>query len=126
MTAEIKVKICQADVPNKNNRMYSAGVLQRAVDKLKRPELFGAIGMPSDPTVNLTEVSHTVSDLHLEDGYLVGKIRVLETPQGKILKHLLDAPVSLDFRLAGRGKVDSNGVVSEFEIDSVNAVYDGA
>ena len=126
MNSDLTVRICQADVPNKNNRMYSAGILQRAVDKLKRPELFGTIGMPSELTVNLTEVSHTVSDLHLEDGYLVGKVRVLETPQGKILQQILAAPVSLDFRLAGRGKIDSNGVVSEFEIDSVNAVYDGA
>ena len=126
MSDEITVRICQADVPNKNNRTYSTEALQNAVDKLPRPELLGTIGMPVSDKVDLFNVSHSVSNLRLEDGYLVGTMKVLETPQGKMLKELLSTPPSLDFRLAGVGKVDRNGVVSDFTITSVNAVYDGA
>jgi hypothetical protein len=126
MNYDLTVKICQADTPNKNNRLYSSEVLQSAIEKVATKEMLGTIGMPEGPSVDLADVSHTITDLRLEGGFLVGKVKVLKTPKGKLLEELLSQPPSLDFRLAGVGQVDSNGVVSNFTITSVNAVYDGA
>lgn len=127
--------IVEADVPNLNRRIYPRAVLEKMIgeieQKMNPPRVFGSIGMPAGVEVDLSRVSHTVSDLHLtDDGKLLGKIMILETPQGKIMEKLLEAEPSRQFRMAGIGKLEDNPdgttTVVDFRLISINLVRDGA
>lgn len=115
----MKVKILQLDVPNKNDRTYTIECVQDSLGK----EFLGCIGFP--PGVNgvpLEEASHKVGNLRIEDGYLIGDIVVLDTPKGKDLSSILNG---VDFRTRGTGIIE-NGVVKNYKLISIDAVYDGA
>lgn len=127
--------IVEADVPNLNRRIYPRAVLEKMIgeieQKMNPPRVFGSIGMPAGVEVDLSRVSHTVSDLHLtDDGKLLGKIMILETPQGKIMEKLLEAEPSRQFRMAGIGKLEDNPdgttTVVDFRLISINLVREGA
>jgi hypothetical protein len=129
------VVIAEADVPNKNGRVYPRAVLEqmiREVDRKADPaRVFGTIGMPSDSTLDLARVSHSVSDLHVtHDGKLLGKVMILATPQGELLQKVLEAEPSRQFRMAGIGKLEDNEdgttTVTDFRLLSINLVRDGA
>lgn len=130
MDKKLTVRICQADVPNKNGRTYTRETLE-GLTKTKPDEvILGTLGMPTELTGNLdlSKVSHSVSNLRIDEGgYLVGDFTVLETPHGKILKELLSAPDStISFRTAGFANIIEDGIVSNFELISINAVNEGA
>lgn len=127
--------IVEADVPNLNRRIYPRAVLEKMIgeieEKTNPARVFGSIGMPAGVEVDLSRVSHTVSDLHItEDGKLLGKVMILETPQGKIMEKLLEAEPSRQFRMAGIGKLEDNPdgttTVVDFRLLSINLVRDGA
>jgi hypothetical protein len=123
-------KICQADVPNKNGRTYPRELLE-GLTKTKPDEvILGHLGMDAGrgAFVDMHRVSHTVSSMRIdEEGYLVCAVTVLDTPNGKILKDLLEAPLSdISFRTAGFATIDKDGIISNFKLISINAVSEGA
>ena len=136
MTTLNDVIISVIDTPNKNNRIYTKEAFTEAINRQdKKGVLYGQMGMPSDQIgVDLTKLSHRVTNIRLEeqgDGltYAIGTIEILNTPEGDKLEELIVGEknaLSLAFRTAGTGFVDSNGVVSDFNIVSINAVTDGA
>ena len=85
----------QADVKNKNGRMYPKEILQREVkrykkDYIKENRAFGELGHPDGPTINLERVSHMITDLRRSGNDWVGRAKVLrETPYGKIVEGIL-------------------------------------
>jgi hypothetical protein len=124
----IGVKIQQADVPNKNNRVYTRAILEQVVEEYNdgKPVL-GTIGM-EDNRAAIAHSSHKVENLRIEDGYLVGDVTVLQTETGNALTSMLEA-YPLDFRMDGIGSVvqqDGNNVVTDYTLTRVNAVLDGA
>jgi hypothetical protein len=127
--------IVEADVPNKNGRVYPRAVLEQMIREIERksfpPRVFGSVGMPAGVEVDLSRVSHTVSDLHItEDGKVLGKVMILDTPQGHIMEKVLEAEPDRQFRLAGIGKLEDNDdgttTVTDFRLLSINLVRDGA
>ena len=130
-----EVVIAEVDVPNLNGRIYPRAVLTKMIgeieEKTNPPRVFGSIGMPVGVDVDLSRVSHTVSDLHItDDGKLLGKVMILETPQGKIMEKILEAEPTRQFRMAGIGKLEDNPdgttTVTDFRLLSINLVRDGA
>jgi hypothetical protein len=129
------VVIVEADVPNLNRRIYPRAVLGKMIAEVEAKSnparVFGTIGMPSGVEVDLSKVSHTVSDLHItEDGKVLGKVMILDTPAGAIMEKLLEAEPSRQFRMAGIGKLEDNEdgttTVTDFRLLSINLVRDGA
>jgi hypothetical protein len=127
--------IVEAGVPNRNGRVYPRAVLEQMIREVERKSVparvFGSIGMPSGVEVDLSKVSHTVSDLHItEDGKVLGKVMILDTPQGRIMEKVLEAEPDRQFRLAGIGKLEDNDdgttTVTDFRLLSINLVRDGA
>lgn len=84
--------------------------------------LLGEITMPERASIDLTRVSHQVTELRVEDGWVVGKIKVLNTPGGQALKSLLDGKVDLNFAPRGMGYVDGNGLVTNYQLISIDVV----
>lgn len=127
--------IVEADVPNRNGRVYPRVVLEQMIREVERKanpaRVFGSIGMPEGVAVDLSKVSHTVSNLHItEDGKVLGDVMILDTPQGRIMEKVLEAEPERQFRLAGIGKLEDNDdgttTVTDFRLLSINLVRDGA
>ena len=110
-------RVQAADTKNGNGRMYPKKVLNREVDNYKRViednRACGELDHPDDSVVNLKNVSHMMVDIWFEGNDVMGKIKVLDTPSGRILKDLLNAGVKLGISSRGLGSVQEsvNGTI---------------
>ena len=104
----IKGIFMQADVKNRNGRVYPQEVLQREVVRYNREFInknraFGELGHPEGPTVNLERVSHMIKSLYPDGKNFMGEAKVLDTPYGKIVKNLIDEGAKLGVSSRGMG-----------------------
>jgi len=99
----------RCDEQNGNGRVYPAPILMREVKNymksVKENRACGELDHPEDSVVNLKNASHTVTSLWWEGKELMGKIKVLSTPSGKILEALISDGVSLGISSRGLGSV---------------------
>ena len=101
----------QADVKNRNGRVYPLDVLQKEVAKynknfIRENRAFGELGHPEGPTVNLERVSHMVTELHPDGKNFIGESKIIETPMGKIVKNLIDEGAKLGVSSRGMGSLE--------------------
>ena len=101
----------QADIKNRNGRVYPMEVLQKEVSKynknfIKEKRAFGELGHPDGPTVNLERVSHMITDLHPDGKNFLGEAKIMDTPMGKIVKNLMDEGAKLGVSSRGMGSLD--------------------
>jgi len=98
-----------ADKQNGNGRVYPHNVLKREMDNymkiVKDDRACGELDHPDDSVVNLKNVSHIVTDVWWEGKDVMGKLKVLDTPSGRILKDLVKAGVKLGISSRGLGSV---------------------
>ena len=100
----------QAELKNRNNRMYPLGTLQKEVAKydenyIQKGRAIGELGHPDGPSINLDRVSHKITNLKQEGNNFIGKAKLLETPMGKIAKDLLSEGVKLGVSSRGMGSI---------------------
>ena len=123
----------QAEQKNRNGRIYPKMVMERAVDKyvteqVKKGRAVGELNHPDGPTVNLDKVSHKIEALDWKGNDIVGKARILDTPNGQIVKGLLDGGVQLGVSTRGMGSLDRRGdamyVKDDFILNTVDIVQD--
>lgn len=106
----------QANLKNRNGRMYPKEVMQKEVDRyskeyINKNRAFGELGHPDSPTINLDRVSHMIKELRLEGDNYIGKAKIMDTPYGKIVKNLIDEGAQLGVSSRGLGSlVQKNGV----------------
>mgnify|MGYP003658206899 FL=1 len=109
---------------NGNGRVYPCKTLQREIQNymvvIKDNRSLGELDHPDDSVINLRNASHIVTDMWWEGKDVMGKIKVLDTPSGRILKDLINAGVKLGISSRGLGSVNEvagNTVVQEdFEL----------
>ncbi len=107
-----------ADTQNGNGRVYPDEVLKREIGNymkvVKDNRACGELDHPDDSVVNLKNVSHIVTDIWWEGKDVMGKIKVLDTPSGRILKDLVNAGIKLGVSSRGLGSVTegANGTVT--------------
>ncbi len=112
----IKGVFMQADIKNKNGRVYPRETLQKEIARYTREFIdksraFGELGHPDGPTVNLERVSHMIKSLTPEGNNFIGEAKVLDTPYGKIVKSLIDEGAKLGVSSRGMGTLkSSNGM----------------
>ena len=123
----------QAEKENRNKRKYPLPVLQKAVGKYNKEFVsngrsVGELNHPSGPTINLDKVSHLVTEMNFQGNDVVGKAKILDTPNGTIAKQLLDGGVKLGVSTRGMGELeDKNGtahVKKGFHMATVDVVQD--
>lgn len=106
----------QANLKNRNGRMYPRPILEKEVDRYNKEytaknRAFGELGHPDSPTINLDRVSHMIKSLKLEGNNFVGRAKIMDTPYGKIVKSLIDEGAQLGVSSRGLGSiVQKNGV----------------
>ena len=106
----------QADIKNRNGRIYESRILSKEVDRynqeyIAKNRAMGELGHPDGPTVNLDRVSHKITSLKQEGSNFIGKAKILETPMGRIAGALLNDGVTLGVSSRGMGSLNTrNGV----------------
>jgi hypothetical protein len=130
----IKGIFMQSDIQNQNGRVYPFSVLQKEVKKynnkfVKESRALGELGHPSGPTINLDRVSHIITELYEEGKNFIGKAKIMNTPNGKIVKNLIESGVRLGVSSRGLGSVKANKsgvneVQKDFVLSTVDIVSD--
>ena len=107
----IKGVFMQAEVKNRNNRLYPMSVLEKEVKRYNREYVqqnraFGELGHPDGPTVNLERVSHMITKLYPDSKNFIGEAKIMDTPYGKIVKNLIDEGAKLGVSSRGMGSLE--------------------
>jgi hypothetical protein len=118
----------QGGIRNANGRVYPVQEIERAVktlnDQLQNGySVLGEVDHPDDLKVNLDRVSHMITQMWMEGPNGYGKMKILPTPMGNLIRTMLESGVKLGVSSRGSGNVnDTNGQVSDFEIITVDVV----
>ena len=104
----------KADHVNGNGRVYPHKVLMKEIENYKKivkeRRALGELDHPEDSVINLKNASHLVTDIWMEGKDVKGKIKVLDTPSGKVLQELVGANVNVGISSRGMGSVsEANG-----------------
>ncbi len=110
---KIKGVFMQADIKNRNGRVYPVATLSKEVSRytteyINKRRAFGELGHPDGPTVNLERVSHMITSLKPEGKNFIGEAKVMDTPYGKIVKNLIDEGAQLGVSSRGMGSIQSS------------------
>jgi hypothetical protein len=103
----------QAELQNRNGRIYPLSVMEAAVDnyiaeQVNHNRAVGELGHPPTPTINYDRVSHKIVSLKKEGTNFIGKALILDTPSGKIVKNLMDEGVNFGVSSRGLGSIKQN------------------
>ena len=122
--------ICiQGGVRNANQRVYPVTEISRAVNTLNDQiqggySVLGEVDHPEGLNINLDRVSHMITEMWMDGPNGYGKLKIIPTPMGGLVKTMLESGVKLGVSSRGSGNVkeDGSGEVSEFEIITVDCV----
>jgi len=126
-------KFQEAEAVNKNKRMYPYAVLDENIGRLKEAvserRLVGELDHPTDSIIHFADASHVVTKLWWDGQVLMGEGEILNTPNGKVLKALIDdgVKVGISSRGVGNGKVNEDGILvigESYKLITFDAVAD--
>jgi len=106
----------QANVKNRNGRIYPTDILAKEVDRytsnyILQDRALGELGHPDGPRINLDRVSHKITELKRDGNNYVGKAMILDTPNGRTVKGLIEGNVKFGVSSRGMGTLKMvNGV----------------
>ncbi len=118
----------QGGVRNANERVYPVPEIEAAVGTLNEQiteghSVLGEVDHPDDLKINLDRVSHMITQMWMEGPNGYGKMKILPTPMGNLIRTMLESGVKLGVSSRGSGNVDDlSGRVSDFEIITVDVV----
>ena len=104
----------QSEIKNRNGRIYPKEVIQKEVKRynkefVEQDRAFGELGHPEGPTIKLDKVSHMITKLEEDGNNFVGRAKILSTPNGQIVKNLIDDGAKLGVSSRGLGSLESKG-----------------
>jgi hypothetical protein len=122
--------ICiQGGIRNANQRVYPVSEISKAVKTLNDQiqngySVLGEVDHPDDLKINLDRVSHMITNMWMEGPNGYGKLKILPTPMGQLIRTMLESGVKLGVSSRGSGNVSDSGSgeVSDFEIITVDMV----
>tara|TARA_R110000868_G_scaffold209060_3_gene458619 strand:+ start:841 stop:1464 length:624 start_codon:yes stop_codon:yes gene_type:complete len=118
----------QGGVKNENKRVYPVSEISNAVSTINEQikggySVLGEVDHPDDLKINLDRVSHMITEMWMDGPNGFGKLKLLPTPMGQLVKTMLESGVKLGVSSRGSGQVsESSGDVSGFEIVTVDVV----
>ena len=104
----------QADIKNRNGRIYPKQVMKNEVERYKKDFIekqraFGELGHPDGPTINLDKVSHMITKLEEDGSNFMGRAKILTTPNGQIVRNLINDGAKLGVSSRGLGSLEQRG-----------------
>ena len=130
----IKGIFMQSDIKNQNGRVYPHAILQKEVKNfntkyVNEGRALGELGHPMGPVINLDRVSHVIKELKEDGKNFIGKAKVMDTPNGKIVKNFISEGIKLGVSSRGMGslkmnKKGVNEVQSDFVLSTIDIVAD--
>jgi hypothetical protein len=127
-TLYMKGIFIQGGVKNANERVYPVSEIESAVETLNKQiqegySVLGEVDHPDDLKINLDRVSHMITQMWMDGANGFGKLKILPTPMGQLVRTMLESGVKLGVSSRGSGNVnDYDGKVSDFEIVTVDIV----
>lgn len=117
----------QADIKNRNGRVYPLSEISEAVNTGKRRiteqnGLMGELDHPQSLQINLDRVSHVISELWMQGSNAYGKAKLLNTPMGNIAQELIKSGIKIGVSTRGAGNVNESGGVTGFQFITVDLV----
>ena len=122
----------QADVPNRNRRIYPSSVMDPAVDKfiteyVNTRRAVGEAEHPASSTIGIDRVSHLITEVTKDGSNYIGKAKILNTPMGNLIRGLLEGGVQMGVSSRGTGatkrRTDGITEVTSFNLYTVDMVY---
>ena len=118
----------RADAQNGNGRVYPRRILEREMGNyqklIKERRALGELDHPDQAVINLANASHLVTESWWDGNDVMGKIQILNTPSGKILRSLVESGVTLGISSRGMGSVTENAQGTIVEDDFNLVCYD--
>lgn len=121
--------ICiQGGVKNANQRVYPISEISKAIESVNKQiktgySVLGEVDHPTNLRINLDRVSHMITDMWLDGQNGYGKMKILPTPMGNLVRTMLESGVKLGVSSRGSGNVNEHdGAVSDFDIVTVDIV----
>jgi hypothetical protein len=107
---EVEGVMQRASAENQNGRVYSKDLLKREAERyvkefVKKGNAFGELDHPETPVVSLKNASHIVKELYWDGDDLMGKVELLNTPAGNIVKEIIKAGHTIGISSRGTGSV---------------------
>jgi hypothetical protein len=123
----LKGKFIQGEVRNHNGRIYPLSEIRRAVTTLREKiestgPVLGELDHPEGLNINLDRTSHAIQEMSMDNSDGIGRLRVLNNRNGEIVRSIIEAGVQLGVSSRGSGSVGGNGIVTEFEIITIDIV----
>ena len=124
----LKGTCIEGGIRNENKRIYPIPEIEKAVGQINEQlrsgkSVLGEVDHPDDLKINLDRVSHMITEMYMDGHAGIGKLKILPTPMGELVKAMLTSGVKLGVSSRGSGNVnESSGQVSDFEIITVDIV----
>ena len=111
---KIRGVFLQSELQNRNGRVYPKDILEKEVKRynaefINKKRAFGELGHPDGPTINLDKVSHLITKLEEDGNNYVGRAKILSTPNGQIVRNLIDDGAKLGVSSRGLGSLEQKG-----------------
>ena len=124
----------QADLKNRNGRIYPSAVLEKEMKRYQKDFIdtkraLGELGHPEGPSINGDRVSHLITEMKQDGSNFTGKAKILGTPMGNIVKEFMDEGVKIGVSTRGLGSVKPTKagimeVQDDFHLATVDIVTD--
>lgn len=117
----------QGNVKNANQRVYPVNEIANAVESVQKKidegfPVLGECDHPPELTVNVDRVSHIIESMWMDGPNGYGKLKIVPTPMGNIIRTLIESGATLGVSSRGSGEVGPSGEVKNFEIVTVDIV----
>ena len=109
--------LATAEVKNGNGRYYSNREMEKYKDLIEQRRSMGELDHPESTVVNLKNVSHLITDYYWDGDNVMGKIEILPTPSGNILKELIKNGITVGVSSRGMGSLEQRGDIMEVQDD---------
>ena len=104
----------QSEIKDRNGRVYPKDIMEKEVNRYReqfidKKRAFGELGHPEGPTINLDRVSHLITSLEEDNNNYVGRAKILSTPNGQIVRNLINDGAKLGVSSRGLGSLEQKG-----------------
>ncbi len=123
----LKGPLLEAETWNKNGRWYPRTEIERVVREMaekiaKGGPIAGELDHPEGLNLNFDRVSHAITEIHMDQNFGVGKIKVADNSHGHMIRSVSELGVRVGMSSRGSGSVDDRGYVSDYNMVTIDAV----